>query len=133
MLLEDHSTKCRDCTNPLTWTAIGKRLLQGSDVYELDFRCESCKREYRFTDGRLKELKIERDPVAEQLAIRQAEINAFRGCRCPWCGGPLDAWLMCEWCHGQYCVENGELVPRTGESVQRKPKMSDFYATQRQK
>ena len=131
MLIEERTTKCRDCNNPLTWTAIGKRLRQGSDVYELDFRCETCKREYRFTDGTLKELKIERDPVAEQLAMRKAEIDAFRGCRCPKCGGPLDGWLTCEWCHERYSVEDGVLVPRPRESLPIKRRMSDFYGRNR--
>jgi uncharacterized protein YbaR (Trm112 family) len=131
MLIEDQSTKCRDCNNPLTWTAIGKRLRQGSDVYELDFRCETCKREYRFTDGNLKELKIERDPVAEKLAIRQAEIDAFRNSRCLNCGGPLDDWLTCDWCHERYSVDEGILVPRPREALRPKPKVSDFYALER--
>jgi hypothetical protein len=100
-------------------------------MYEFDFCCGTCKREYRFTDGNLKELKIERDPVAEQLAMRKAEIEAFRNCRCSQCGGPLDDWLTCDWCRERYSVERGELVPRVEDAVQFKPRMRDFYGAQR--
>jgi hypothetical protein len=100
-------------------------------VYEFDFRCDSCKREYRFRNGTLNGLKIERDPVAEHLAMHEAEIDTFRNRRCPNCGGPLDNWLACDWCHERYTVDNGELVPRTEEPPQAKPKISDFYALQR--
>lgn len=99
-------------------------------MYELDFRCETCKREYRFRDGKLKELKIERDLIAEQMAMRRAELGAFRSRRCLSCGGPLDDWLNCDWCHRRFSVESGELVLRTEEALQPKPKMSDFYADQ---
>jgi hypothetical protein len=99
-------------------------------VYEFDFRCDSCKREYRFRDGKLRELKVERDPVAEHLAMRKAERDAVRNRRCSECGGPLDDWLSCEWCHCRYSVDNGELVPKTEETPQPKPKMADFYALQ---
>jgi MoaA/NifB/PqqE/SkfB family radical SAM enzyme len=100
-------------------------------LYELDFRCEMCRREYRFRDGKLKELKVERDLVAEQRAMRKAAVDAFRGRRCLICGGPLDAWLACDWCHARYSVESGELVPRAEEAVQPKPRMRDYYATQK--
>jgi hypothetical protein len=82
-------------------------------------------------DGKLRQLKIERDSVAEQMAMRKAEIDSVRDHRCPNCGGPLDNWLMCDWCHGSYSVDSGELVPRSEEPLQPKPKMSDFYAIQR--
>ena len=131
MLIEDQSTKCRSCSNPLTFVGMNRRLQQGSDLYELDFRCEKCKREHHFTDAKLKELKVERDPVAEQIAMRKAELDAFHGCRCPKCGGPLDYWLTCEWCRERYSVERGELVPRAEDAVQFKPKMRDFYGAQR--
>jgi hypothetical protein len=36
--------------------------------------------------------------------------------------------LTCDWCHQQYSVESGGLVPRIEEAVQLKPRMSDFYA-----
>lgn len=44
-------------------------------MYEFEFRCDSCKREYRFRDGKLRELKTERDPVAENLAMLKAEMD----------------------------------------------------------
>jgi len=128
MLVEDNSTECLACKNPLTWMGKGKRTHQGRDVYELDFRCDSCKREFRFSDGTLKELKVERDAVAEQLAIRRAEIDKVRNRRCLGCGGPLDDWLTCEWCHEKYSVDRGELVPRIEEAMRPKPRMCDFYA-----
>jgi uncharacterized protein YbaR (Trm112 family) len=130
MLIEDESTKCPGCKNPLTWVGRSKQVHQGRDVYELDFRCGTCQCEYRFRDGKLKELKVERDPVAEQLAIREAEVDAVRDRRCSICGGPLDDWLTCDWCHQRFSVESGELVPRTEEALQPKPQMSDFYADQ---
>jgi len=105
-------------------------LHQGRDVYEFDFRCDYCKREFRFRDGKLKQLTIERDPVAEHIAMRKAEIDTVRNRRCPHCGGPLDDWLTCGWCHERYSVDNGELIPRIEEQLQHKPKMSDFYALQ---
>jgi len=110
---------------------VSKQLRQGNDVYELDFRCDTCKREYRFGDGELSELKIERDPVAEQLAMRKAEIDAFRNCRCSQCGGPLDDWLTCDWCHERYYVEDGVLVPRPRDPLPIKRRMSDFYGRNR--
>jgi nitrite reductase/ring-hydroxylating ferredoxin subunit len=97
-------------------------------VYEFDFRCDSCKREYRFRDGKLNEVTIERDAVAEHLAMRKAELDAVRNRRCPHCGGPLDDWLTCEWCHERYSAENGELVSKTEELLKRKPRISEFYA-----
>lgn len=130
MLVEDSSTKCLACKNPLTWMGTGKRPYQGRDVYELDFRCDSCKREFRFRDGNLKELKVERDAVAEQLAMRRAEIDTVRNRRCLACGGPLDDWLTCEWCHEKYSVDSGELIPRIEKAMRPKPRMHDFYAQQ---
>ena len=131
MLIEDSSANCRGCHNPLTWVGLSKRSGQNSVVYELDFRCEKCKCEYQFRDGKLRELKVERDPVAEKLAIRQAEIDAFRNSRCINCGGPLDDWLTCDWCHERYSVDEGVLIPRPGDSPRPKPKLSDFYALKR--
>ncbi len=133
MDIDANSTDCLDCHKPLVWVSRSKRLLQGRDVDELGFRCDSCKREYRFREGRLKELKIERDPVAERMAMHKAEVDTVRNRRCPNCGGPLDEFLACEWCHESYSVENGELIPRIQELLakQHKPKISEFYATQR--
>jgi len=106
-------------------------LVQGRDVDELGFRCESCNREFRFREGRLKELKIERDPVAERIAMHKAEVDVARNRRCLRCGGPLDDFLTCEWCHERYSVESGELVPRIVDwlSQQHKSKMSEFYVS----
>jgi len=129
--IESNATNCFECDKPLVWISRNKRLHQGRDAYEFDFRCDSCKREYRFMDGKLRQLKIERDPVAEHMAMRKAEIDSVRNRRCPNCGGPLDNWLICDWCHESYSVDSGELVPRSEEPLQLKPKMSDFYAIQR--
>ena len=128
MQFETNSTGCLNCHKPLLWISRSKRSRQGRDVYEFDFRCDSCKREFRFRDGMLKELSNERDPVAENLAMRQAEIDTIRNRRCPSCGGPLDNWLACEWCHERYSAENGELVPKIEQLLkQRKPRISEFY------
>ena len=79
-------------------------------------------------DGKLRELKIERDPVAETMAMRRAEIDTVRNRRCTKCGGPLDEFLTCEWCHERYSVDNGELVPQTEDLLRhRKPQMREFY------
>jgi len=129
--IESNSTNCSNCNKPLVWISRNKWACQGRDVYEFDFRCDSCKREYRFMDGKLRQLKTERDPVAEYMAMRKAEIHSVRDRRCPNCGGPLDNWLRCDWCHESYSVDSGELVPRMKEPLQLKPKMSDFYAIQR--
>ena len=79
-------------------------------------------------EEKLKELKIERDPVAEHMAMREAEIDTVRNRRCPHCGGQLDDWLTCGWCHERNAVGNGEFIPRMEEELQHKPKVSDFYA-----
>jgi len=86
----------------LVWISRSKQLLQGREVEELGFRCDSCKREFRFRESRLKELKSERDPVAEKMAVHKAEIDTVRNRRCPNCGGPLDDFLTCESCHERY-------------------------------
>ncbi|MGA2790328.1 MAG: hypothetical protein ABSF00_06135 [Candidatus Bathyarchaeia archaeon] len=130
MEIDSNSTDCLDCHKPLVWINRSKRLLQGRDVDELGFRCDSCKREFRFREGRLKELKTEPDPVAERIVMHQAEIDTVRNRRCPHCGGPLDVFLTCEWCHERYSVKSGELVPRSEEPMQLKPKMRDYYAIQ---
>ena len=102
---------------------------------EFGFRCDTCKHEYQFREGRLRELKIERDPVAEELAMHKAEIDVARNCRCRQCGGPLDDFLTCDWCHAKYSVVNGELVPRIEDPLlqQRKPQLSEFYALKPQR
>ena len=96
-------------------------------MYEFDFRCDSCKHEFRFTDGRLRELRIERDPAAERMAIRKAELATIRTRRCTECGGPLDDFLTCEWCSEMYVIQDGELAPRIDELPKPKPQMSEFY------
>jgi hypothetical protein len=102
-------------------------------MYEFDFQCGSCKGEYRFRDGKLRKLNTERDPAAERLAMHKAEIDTVRNRRCPQCGGPLDDWLTCEWCHERYSVDNGELVPKIDELLKPKPRMPDFYALSEQR
>ena len=67
-----------DCQKPLVWIGRGRQLHQGREVYEFDFRCDSCKREFRFKDGKLMGLTNERDPVAEHIAMRKAEIDTVR-------------------------------------------------------
>ncbi|MGA2625985.1 MAG: hypothetical protein ABSF63_02860 [Candidatus Bathyarchaeia archaeon] len=88
-----NATDCFECHKPLVWVTRSKRLIQGRNVDELHFRCDSCKREYRFREGMLREMKIERDPVAEELAMQEAEIDTVRNRRCSRCGGPLDQFL----------------------------------------
>jgi len=132
--IEDNSTNCFYCHKPLVWISRSKQLNQDREVYEFGFRCDSCNREFRFTDGKLKELKAQRDPFAELMAMREAEFGAIRNRRCPHCGGPLGEWLTCGWCHEQYSIENGELVPRTETLLkQRKPQMREFYALNAQR
>jgi len=97
-------------------------------VYDLDFRCDSCKREFCFRDGKLQQLSNERNPVAENLAMRKAEMDSIRTHRCPACGGPLDIWLTCEWCHERYLAEKGELVPKIEELLKQRKPLSEFYA-----
>ena len=134
MEIEGNSTNCFYCHKPLVWISRVKRSQQGRDVYEFDFRCDSCKREFQFKDGKLKELKAQRDAFAELMAMREAEIGAIRNRRCPHCGGPLNDWLTCDWCHEQYGIDNGELVPRTEILLkQRKPQMREFYALNAQR
>lgn len=102
-------------------------------MYEFDFRCDSCKRDFRFRDGKLNELKMPRDTAAEHKAMRKAETDAVRSRRCPQCGGPLDDWLACEWCHERYSIDNGELVPRIEDMLHHKPQMREFYAVNEQR
>jgi len=115
--------------------SISKRVDQDRDEYEFGFLCDSCKREFRFKDRKLEELKTQRDPFAELMAMREAEISAIRNRRCPHCGGSLDDWLTCDWCHEQYSIDNGELVPRIEDHLrkQRKPQMREFYALNTQR
>jgi RNase P subunit RPR2 len=124
---ETNSTNCENCNKPLVWIGRSKRSHQGRDVYELDFRCDYCKREFRFRDGKLRELKLARDPLAEQIAIQRAEVDTVRNRRCLSCGGPLDDFLACERCSERYVIENGELVPRVEEPATPRRQMSEFY------
>ena len=132
---ENNAAECFHCHKSLVWISTAERWYIDRQIYELDFRCDSCKREFRFTEGKLRERKDERksvrDPVAEQLAIHEAEINTARNCRCSNCGGPLDEWLTCEWCHERYSITNGVLVSKIAEIPHPKPKMSDYYALER--
>lgn len=130
MEFESNSTECYECHTPLVWVGRSTRIDQGREVYEFDFRCDTCKREYRFRDGKLEEVKVERNPVAEHMAMHKAELDTARNRRCPQCGGPLDDWLACGWCHERYSIDNGELIPKLEELLKHKPKMSDFYALQ---
>ncbi len=76
----------------------------------------------------LGEMKIERDPVAEELAMQEAEIDTVRNRRCSRCGGPLDRFLTCDWCHERYIIEKGELIPRIEDLFKHlKPHMREFY------
>jgi hypothetical protein len=130
MLIEDQTTKCPHChcKESLNWESHVKRWKDGREVDEFSFSCWKCSREYLFRDGELKELGVERDPVGAQLAMLRAEMDAFRGRRCLQCGGTLDDWLTCDWCHERYSIESGELVPRAEEAAQPKTSMRDFYA-----
>jgi hypothetical protein len=89
-------------------------------VYEFGFECESCKKEYRFREGKFSEILKERDTVAELTAMHNAEIDSALNRRCPECGGPLKngngyGFLTCQWCYALYVVRDGELVPRPPE------------------
>jgi C4-type Zn-finger protein len=59
MLIEDQSTKCPNCKQPLTWLSHVKRYPQPEAIHEFNFRCESCSREYQFKEGQLGEKALE--------------------------------------------------------------------------
>ena len=130
--LHTNSTECTDCNKPLVWINRSRRLIKNREIEELEFRCDSCQKHYLYRDRILKEKMLERDEVAEIAAMHSAEFEAVRNRRCPHCGGPLDDFLTCDWCHESYSVDSGELIPRTEEPLHLKPRMSDFYAIQQQ-
>jgi len=135
MLAEDTSTKCPECKKPLIWVSVFKK----EDGEEFRFSCETCKREFAYSNGRLSERRTERDPRAESAAVVRSEHEAALNHRCPACGGPISdgrvgPLLTCLWCHEGYAVEGGELVPRMEDFLRPpKPKLRDFYAIQQQR
>jgi hypothetical protein len=138
--LENNSTNCAHCQIPLVWTSRTKRWINRKEVDEFQFHCQSCKREYRYREGRLSEILKERDIVAEHKAMDYAEIESASRRRCSECGGPLNntggcGLLSCQWCHAQYVVKDGELFPRPEEDslLKQKPSMSEFYAVYSQR
>ena len=137
MLVEDTSTKCRECGKPLVWLGHLKRGRDEGGLEEFRFGCDACKREYVYVDGRLSEKRKERDAQAESAAIIRSERDAVLSHRCPACGGPISDGRIgptfgCLWCGEQYAVENGELVPKLEDRflAKQRLRMSDFYAVQ---
>ena len=59
--IELNSTDCVYCIKPLVWINRTKKLVNGSEVYEFDFRRDPCKGEYQFRDGKLNEKPIAND------------------------------------------------------------------------
>jgi C4-type Zn-finger protein len=47
--------ECQYCHKPLVWISETKRWSNVGEVYEYSFGCESCRRQYQFTDGKLRE------------------------------------------------------------------------------
>ncbi len=136
MIFEDKSAECQHCRKKkLVLISCVKAPERSRDAYISRLQCDLCHREYTLRDGKLAENREERDPVAELMAVRKAEIDVVRNRRCPQCGGPLDDWLTCDWCHEKYSIEYGELVPRNEDDLlkQHKPQMREFYALNAQR
>jgi len=99
------------------WLSRTRRWLEDRQVDEFDFRCNICKVEYRFSDGKLRLKEPKRDLYAEALAVRHAEVDAGLTRRSPECGGPLKdgnglSIFRCGWCFNDYVIRDGELTPR---------------------
>ena len=134
MLIEDASTKCPSCKNPLIWLNVKR--VEG-DAQQFSFGCNTCKREYVYVGARLIE-KLEsgnkRDIYAESTAIARSETEAALKHRCPACGGPISDGRVgpiftCLWCGEGYAVGEGELVPKLEDHLLKpKGRLSDFYA-----
>ena len=136
MIFEDKTTECQHCRKKkLVLISHVRTTERDKEAYVSTLQCDLCHREYTLRDGKVTEKREERDPVAELIATREAEIGPIRNRRCPRCGGPLDDWLTCDWCHERYSIANGELVPRIEDSMlqQRKPQMREFYALNAQR
>ena len=137
MLIEDQSTKCPKCKNPLTWKSHEKIWTKEREVHRFTFTCSSCNREYLFKDDAIIEKSHSRDPYAETKAIHHAEIEAALARRCLECGGPLKNEtvpfvLRCDWCHQEYSLtEGGELQSRITNQPPLKPSMREYYAVHR--
>jgi uncharacterized protein with PIN domain len=128
---ENKTNQCPTCDKPLMWKGHVQRSSEHGEIYEFFFSCEKCGRQFVFRDGSLFEQKPSRDVAAEANAIHKLERTNALSRRCPQCGGPLDEWLTCGWCHERYSVDNGELVPIIEELLKHKTQLSDFYALQR--
>jgi DNA-directed RNA polymerase subunit M/transcription elongation factor TFIIS len=129
MLIEDQSTGCRNCKQPLTWLSHVKRYPQPEAIHEFNFRCESCNRKYQFKEGQLQEKALERNLRHEDEAVRHTELEIGINRRCPDCGGPIKNRhgfaLRCDWCYREYSLVDGELQARTLEQ-ELKPTMREF-------
>jgi uncharacterized protein with PIN domain len=137
VLIEDQSTKCPKCKNPLTWKSHEKIWTKEREVHQFIFACDSCNREYLFKDDEIIEKTLGWNPVAETAAIHHGQIEAALHRRCLECGGPLKNGitlyvLRCEWCHQEYSLtEGGELQPRVVDQSLPKPSMREYYAVHR--
>ena len=132
MLFEDKSTKCPNCQSPLTWLSHDVRFEKPREIHEFNFRCEHCRREYRFKDGELLTKGHERDLNAESESMKPLELQDGLSRRCSQCGGPIvnpyGLALRCEWCGQAYSMSDGELQQKNTDQPERKPTMRDFYA-----
>lgn len=130
MIFEDKSTECQHChKKKLILISHVRTTERDTKTFISTLQCDLCHREYTLRDGKLAEKREERDPVAESIAMHKAEVDAVRNRRCPHCGGPIDDFLTCDWCHEKYAVKSGELVRRIEDllSRQRKPRINEFY------
>jgi ribosomal protein S27AE len=132
MRIEDQSTKCPNCKQPLTWLSHVKRYSQPEAIHEFNFRCDSCKREYQFKDDQLIEKALQRNLGLEDEAIKQSDLQTGINRRCPECGGPINnkygLVLLCEWCQQEYSLTEGELQARPSEQPESKPMRREFHA-----
>jgi endogenous inhibitor of DNA gyrase (YacG/DUF329 family) len=132
MLFEDKSTQCPNCQKPLTWISHSIRWVK-TPIHEFNFSCGSCNRKFDFEDNQLTERQPQRGLAAETTEIHKAQHRDAVSRRCPTCGGPIKGGggyfgLSCDWCHQEYVLEEGELMARSPDLTETKPKMNDFYA-----
>ena len=129
----DDLDKCLHCQGVLILESHTKTWHRFEVKHLLGFRCEKCGGRFESEGGSLqpKRERYERNSVAEEVAIRGAELETASNRRCPNCGGPFmkggGVIFHCEWCYLDYMVGEGELVPRPPDP---KPKstMRLFYA-----
>jgi len=100
MIIESNRTRCPQCLKPLAWKSHVKKWSKDGYIDEFTFQCTPCQREYMFKDDEVSELREERDPNAERIAIERLQVQEATANRlCPKCGSqlahsPYSSWIV---------------------------------------